>query len=102
MTNTTTTTTETDGAETITVTILIDGHEYIRQVEGTHWARDDSRTLYVYDGPQTVLEAADQHVVEVFREDRVDTVGMIDRSTELEHGQSDDEAPASTTTTRSD
>jgi hypothetical protein len=70
-----------DETTTITVTVVIDDREYVRQVQGTHWARDDDRTLYVYDSEdRTVLEADGDHVVEVFREDEVETVATFDRS----------------------
>lgn len=64
---------------TITVTVEIGDTEYIRQVEGTHWARDDNRTLYVYNDDTTVLEVAPEHVVEVFREDDVETIATISK-----------------------
>lgn len=66
-----------DDITTITVTVEIGDTEYVRQVQGTHWARDDSRTLYVYNDNTTVLEVAPEHVVEVFREGDVETIATI-------------------------
>ncbi|WP_199522948.1 hypothetical protein [Haloferax sp. Atlit-6N] len=91
--------------EPITVTVLIEGFEYLRRVEGTHWARDGERNLYVYDGDLTVLEVTDGHVVEVCRESHVETIAVRDRtnSTDHDHGPSDDvdddDEPDTTTTT---
>lgn len=65
---------------TITVTVKIDGTEYIRQVQGTHWARGssaDNQSVYVYSGETTVLEVDADHFVEAFREDDVETVATI-------------------------
>ncbi|MYL67792.1 hypothetical protein [Halorubrum distributum] len=58
---------------TITVTVLIDGTQYIHQVEGTHWRRDDERTVYVYNGDITVLEVDAEYFVDAMREDSVET-----------------------------
>lgn len=63
---------------TITVTVEIGDREYVRQVQGTHWARDDDDRLYVYDDDQTVLEVAADNVTEVLREDAVETIATID------------------------
>lgn len=72
---------------TITVTVAIGGRELIRRVDGTHWARDQSDRLYVYDNTltgdgedTTVLEVAGEHVIEVAREDAIDTLAVVDRA----------------------
>lgn len=62
---------------TITITVLIDGTQYVRQVEGTHWRRDVERTVYVYDGDTTVLEVDAEYFVEAAREDRVETISTV-------------------------
>ncbi|MFC5278643.1 hypothetical protein ACFPM1_07730 [Halorubrum rubrum] len=62
---------------TITITVLIDDTQYVRQVEGTHWRRDDERTVYVYNDDTTLLEVEAEHFVEAFREDRVDTITTV-------------------------
>jgi hypothetical protein len=54
---------------------------FVRQVEGTHWARDENRRLYVYDDDTTVLDVGADSVVEVLREDDVETVATIDSDT---------------------
>jgi len=58
---------------TITITVELGGSEYVHSTEGTHWARDDDGRLYVYDGDMTLLEIKAEHVVEVAREERIDT-----------------------------
>ena len=58
---------------TISVTALIDGTQYIHTVEGTHWRRDDERTVYVYNGDTTVLEVDAEYFVGAMREDSVET-----------------------------
>jgi hypothetical protein len=84
---------------TITVTVAIGGREYIRQVEGTHWARDENRTLYVYDDDRTLLEVEAEHVVEVLREADVQTAVTLPTDGDNDLGAIDAE---STTTTESD
>jgi len=84
---------------TITVTVAIGGREYVRQVEGTHWARDENRTLYVYDDETTVLEVEAEHVVEVLREEDVQTAVTLPTGDDTGLGAIDAE---STTTTESD
>jgi hypothetical protein len=63
---------------TITVTVEIGDREYVRQVQGTHWARDDNGRLYVYDDDRTVLDVDDDVVTEVLREGAVQTTATID------------------------
>ncbi|MDS0280295.1 hypothetical protein NDI85_21150 [Halomicroarcula sp. S1AR25-4] len=63
---------------TITTTVAIGGRVYVRQVQGTHWARDDDGRLYVYDDDTTVLDVGADNVVEILREDDVETVATID------------------------
>lgn len=65
----------------ITVTVEIDGTEYVRQVQGTHWARGssaDNHSVYVYNEGETVLEVSADHFVEAFHEDAVETIATID------------------------
>ena len=64
----------TEDITTITVTVRVDEQTLVRQVEATHWARDDERTLYVYRGDRTLLEVADEYVVSVLREEAVETI----------------------------
>lgn len=62
---------------TITITVEIGGTEYVRQVQGTHWARDDSRNVFVYDEDGPILEVTEDHFVEAFYEDNVETIATI-------------------------
>jgi len=66
---------------TITLTVDIGGREYVRQMDATHWARDDDGRLYVYRDDLTLLDVDDGHVVEVLREDEVTTLAAIDADT---------------------
>ena len=66
---------------TITITVEVGGRVFVRQVQGTHWARDDDGRLYVYDNDTTVLDVGAGSVVEVLREDDVETVATIDSDT---------------------
>ena len=75
---------------TITVTVEIGGREYVRQVEGTHWARDDNDRLYVYDDDTTVLDVADENAVEVLREDAVETIATFDATTTADTATTED------------
>lgn len=59
---------------TFTVTVLIDESEIVRQVQGTHWRRDDSRNVWVYDGDEAVLEVESEYFVEILREDAVTSI----------------------------
>jgi len=66
---------------TITLTVAIGGQEYVRQTEGTHWARDDDGRLYIYRDDLTLLDVDAEHVVEIMREDEVTTLAAIDTDT---------------------
>ncbi|RQG93736.1 hypothetical protein [Natrarchaeobius oligotrophus] len=66
-----------DEPTTITVTVKIDDTEYVRQVQGTHWARDDEGRVYVYNGETTILEVEAPYFVEAFRENDVETTATI-------------------------
>ena len=73
---TTTTPTSTDtntnsDTGTFTVTVLIGDTELVRQVEGTHWRRDDSRNVFVYDSDTAVMEVESEYFVEIVREDNI-------------------------------
>lgn len=57
---------------TLTVTVLIDGKELVRQVQGTRWRRDDHRNVWIYDeNDEPVMEIDGEHFVEIVREDRI-------------------------------
>lgn len=99
----------TDDTTTITVSVAFGGREYVRQVEGTHWARDDDRTLYVYNGDTTVLEVESEYVVEVLREEDVTTIASLparagrgeDRDEDAPHTRAEAVRDATDTTTDS-
>lgn len=57
---------------TLTVTVLIDGKELVRQVEGARWRRDDHRNVWIYDkNDEPVMEIEGEHFVEIVREDNI-------------------------------
>lgn len=57
-----------------TITVLVNDTELVRQVEGTHWSRDDSRNVWVHNGDDPVMEVEADHFVEIVREDRINAV----------------------------
>jgi|AntDeeMetagen134_2_1112570.scaffolds.fasta_scaffold28871_2 hypothetical protein len=62
---------------TITIVLEVAGSEYIHQTEGTHWRRDESRTVYVYNDDETLLEVDSDHFAAAFYEDEIETVDTI-------------------------
>lgn len=88
---------DTTTTTTITVAVAYDDRVYVRQVSGTHWARDDTGRLYVYDDDQTVLEVGPSTtVLEVMREPAVDTVAITDRHTTADAETEPDADPDTT------
>jgi hypothetical protein len=88
-------TTITTDSEAITVTAAYADQLFVRQIDGTHWARDDADRLYVYNDDRTVLEVAGDRVVEVCREASIETVAIIDTDSKADAGG--DTAPDTTT-----
>lgn len=66
-----------DDPTTITIVLEVASTEYIHQTEGTHWRRDESRTVYVYNGDETVLEVDPDHFAAAFYEDEIETIGTV-------------------------
>ena len=60
-----------DDTTIFTITVLINGTELVRQVEGSHWARDDSRNVWIHDGDKPVMEVESEHFVEIVRESNI-------------------------------
>jgi hypothetical protein len=71
----------TDDPTTITVILEVAGTEYVHQVEGTHWRRDESRTVYVYKYDETLIEVDPDHFVAAFYEDQIETIENIETIT---------------------
>lgn len=55
---------------TITITIEVGGEQYIHQVEGESWAKDEEGNRYVYDGDDDdpVAEVGPENFVSIMKE----------------------------------
>jgi len=67
----------TNDPTTITVILEVAGNEYVHQLEGTHWRRDESRTVYVYDDDDTLIEVDPDHFVAAFYENEIETIETV-------------------------